>query len=275
MTLYYGEHCIDALKRLPPRSVQTCITSPPYWMMRVSGGKPPTWADGYVGHLGSEPDPDQYATHLVEVFRAVKRVLAKDGTVFLNLGDVYTCRPSDQTHVGGGIAGTTAVVESYDRTVQYRRPAPSSVGLKSMDLSGIPWRVANALRADRWHLRAEVIWYARNRMPSRSNHRPLLSHETIFLLSRQRHYFFDREALPAEFKRSVWEVPVAKSKKGHPATWPEGLVEPMVLAGSRVGDCILDPFAGTGTTGAVATRFGRRFVGVDLDARWLPTAVNR
>lgn len=275
MTLYYGEHCIDALKRLPPRSVQTCITSPPYWMMRVSGGTPPTWDDGYVGHLGSELDPDQYAQHLVEVFRAVKRVLAKDGTVFLNLGDVYACRPSHQNHIGGGIEGTTADVESYVRSVQYRRPTPSSIGLKSKDLSGIPWRVADALRDDRWHLRAEIIWYARNRMPSRSNQRPLLAHETIFLLSRQREYFFDRDAMPAEFKRSVWEVSTSKSRLGHPATWPEKLVEPMVLATSRTGDCVLDPFSGTGTTGAVAKRLGRRFVGIDLDAKWHGLASDR
>ena len=83
------------------------------------------------------------------------------------------------------------------------------------------------------------------------------------------------KALPIEFKRSVWEVPVAKSKKGHPAMWPETLVEPMVLAGSRVRDCILDPFAGTGTTGAVAARLGRRFVGIDLDSRWSDVASAR
>ena len=115
MPLVYGKHCIDALKALPARSVQSVITSPPYWMVRVTGGEPPCWNDGYVGHLGSEPDPQQYAQHLVEVFRAVKRVLAADGTIWLNLGDVYASRPSDQTHIGGGIAGTSGCRARHGR----------------------------------------------------------------------------------------------------------------------------------------------------------------
>lgn len=244
-------------------------------MMRVSGGQPPRWQDGHVGHLGSELDPDQYAAHLVEIFRAVKRVLAADGVIWLNLSDVYACRPSDLTNKGSGIDGTTSEIRDYRRAVQYRRPTPSSIGLKSKDLCGIPWRCAQALRDDGWHLRAEVVWYARNRMPARSNHRPLLAHETIFLLSRRRHYIFDREALPAEYKRSVWEVPVVRTKREHPAMWPEKLVEPMVLSASKQGDTILDPFSGTGTTGVVAERLGRKFIGLDIDNRWLALASGR
>jgi DNA modification methylase len=245
------------------------------------------------GKLGLEPTPELYVEHLVAVFREIHRVLKADGTVWLNLGDSYANTGGMTGGTGSKDGGAARVARMF--TGGYR---PLSEGLKQKDLCGIPWRVAFALQADGWYLRSDIIWHKPNPMPESVTDRPTKSHEYLFLLSKQERYVYDAAAIaePAEFgfsppvrgdfaasvggqhashtvkrgdggtrnARSVWTIPTQATPLAHFATFPEALVEPCVLAGSRFGDLVLDPFCGTGTVMAVAERLGRRAVGVDL-----------
>lgn len=164
----------------------------------------------------------------------------------------------------------------------FHRPKAEDIGLKFKDLVGIPWMVAFALRNDGWYLRSDCIWAKGNPMPSSTRDRPTTAHEYVFLLSKSEKYFYDQQAIkePAKTggtrnKRSVWHVNAKPYKGAHFAVWPEELVEPMILAGSAPGDIVLDPFSGSATTGAVAMRLGRNYVGIDLNSDYTELAIAR
>lgn len=272
----YGQDAREVLRTLPTGAANCIVTSPPYWGHRAGTGEPQTWADGWVGHLGLEPHPDQYAAHVTEVFHEARRVLRRDGTVWLVIGDTFMSNPISRRLPPTGIQGKRAhEVDGYaDALAVGHRPAPSSIGLRFKSLVGVPWRVARALQEDRWWIRSEIIWSCPNKMPSRATDRPLVAHETVFLLTRARTYYFDREAgqesgLGKETGKTVWTVPWSKNRSGHPAAMPPALVEPMVLMGCPPGGTVLDPFAGSGTTGEVALRHGRNWVGIDVNDNYL------
>jgi DNA modification methylase len=343
-------------------SVQCVVTSPPYWGLRDYGLPPSVWDDGWRGVLGLEPTPELWLAHMVSVFREIRRVLRDDGTVWCNVGDAFAQK----------------------------------------QLLGLPWRVAFALQADGWYLRADVIWAKPNPMPESVTDRPTKAHEYVFLLAKRERYFYDAEAVKetsvdppgvsrggslSRFgrteqliaanahrgdeiarsnghrnRRSVWTVATEPYPEAHFATFPEALVAPCILAGtSERGACqacgapwerttdtpdwykrldghrmrsgtltegvnvgfgaktasvtkpsfttgwrptcachaphvcttycleqcdgrclpqtrpclVLDPFAGSGTVGAVAERLGRRWVGVDLKPDYLAMAKRR
>ena len=171
--------CLEVLRTLPDESVHCCVTSPPYWGLRDYG---------VDGQLGLEPTPEEYVAKMVEVFREVKRVLRKDGTLWLNLGDSYAMK------FGGGKgrkSGTTKA--AVDEIEKPPREIPS--GLKPKDLVGIPWRVAFALQADGWYLRSDIIWHKPNAMPESVTDRPTKAHEYIFLLSKSKKYYYDADSI--------------------------------------------------------------------------------
>jgi DNA modification methylase len=181
---------------------------------------------------------------------------------------------------------------------------------KKKQIIGIPWRLAFALQDDGWLLRQEIIWHKPNPMPESVKDRCTKSHEQIFLLSKSPRYYFDTAAIkePAvstsgtlrfsnrrargmglaasgnegkesaqqslrnstRNRRSVWSVPVRPYKGAHFATFPPSLIEPCILAGSRVGDVVLDPFMGSGTTAAVALRHDRQYLGCELNPAYQP-----
>jgi DNA modification methylase len=289
---------LTVLRTLPSESVQCCVTSPPYWGLR-----------NYEmdGQLGMEETPDTYVANLVAVFEEVRRVLRADGTLWLNLGDSYINKP-------GGAQGQTGERQgrTFTATSDFVK---SGAGLKTKDLVGIPWRVAFALQNNGWWLRSDIIWSKPNPMPESVTDRPTKAHEYIFLLTRSEHYFYDAEAIrengspnrpwaeqtsnvgskalhtrddggnqttigkPAKEgkrnARTVWTINVANFPEAHFATFPEALVQRCVLAGSRTGDVVLDPFAGSGTTCAVADAYQRRFVGIELNPRYVEMARRR
>lgn len=364
-TIYIGD-CIESLKSIPENSVQTCITSPPYWGLRDYG---------HDGQIGLEQTPDEYIAKMVEVFGEVRRVLRDDGTLWLNLGDSYA-----NDDKWGGSSGGKHVKSLHGATGIGR--GRKSTGLKPKDLVGIPWRVALALQADGWWLRQDIIWHKPNPMPESMTDRCTKAHEYIFLLSKSSRYYFDSTAImePANCagalvkasdsktaknaakgvfggtsagfsqhdtlvgdrrnRRSVWSIKVKPYTGAHFATFPEKLVEPMVLAGSsEIGCCpscgapwgrvvgrgpgivgrnntynpgrpdglvlrggrffpgafvsesweptckcpehkpvpclVLDPFTGSGTTGAVSLRLGRNFVGCELNPEYAKLAESR
>jgi len=160
--------------------------------------------------------------------------------------------------------------------MSYRAPTPN--GLKPKDLIGVPWRVAFALQADGWYLRSDMIWNKPNCQPESVKDRPTRSHEYLFLFSKSEHYRYQAAAVRGpngRNVRTVWDINTRPYPQAHFATFPPALVEPCIQLGSGPGDLILDPFVGSGTTGLVALKHNRRFVGVELNPAYLQIAEHR
>ena len=175
------------LKTLAPESVHCCVTSPPYWGLRSYLKAD----DPLKAHeLGSEATPDLFVAHMVEVFREVRRVLRKDGTCWINLGDSYA-----GYHGNSKVADADAPSNKPGYVENMRSTTVGISGLKPKDLCGIPWRVAFALQADGWWLRSDIIWHKPNPMPESVTDRPTKSHEYIFLLTKSDRYYYDAEAI--------------------------------------------------------------------------------
>jgi DNA modification methylase len=327
--------CREVLKSLPCESVHCCITSPPYLGLRDygaavwEGGDPgcdhgvrrwegPKQTQGAQSShasvadrlnrrqcacgakrtdnpIGLEDDPSEYIQGLVEVFREVRRVLRKDGTFWLNLGDTFAANrgyqvpDSKHTFVGNGHGS--------------RVPE----GLKTKDLMMIPHRAALALQADGWWVRSDIVWSKGNPMPESVRDRPTRAHEYVFLLTKSDRYWYDAAAVrepavsghssgngfkrPASLtkqdkngargsdqewevteyrnQRSVWSVNTKPFKGAHFAVFPAALVEPCLLAGCPVGGTVLDPFAGSGTVGEVANKHGRDAILIELNPEYI------
>jgi len=316
MKILQGD-CLERMRELSDESVHCCVTSPPYWGLRDYGVK---------GQLGLEKTPEEYVAKLVAVFHEVRRILRKDGTLWLNIGDSYFGK----------------------------------------SLVGILWMLAFALRNDGWYLRQDIIWAKPNPMPESVTDRCTKSHESLFLLSKSKRYFFDYEAIkepaaaasvkrwsqdiehqegshrvpgktngtmkavggPASWKgsefhtgktgehqlgrasgnrthkgtteyetstseehrtkagllkiadiayetrnkRDVWTIATQPYKEAHFATFPQKLIDPCILAGCPVGGVVLDPFTGSGTTGVVALRHQRDFIGIELNPDYIAMA---
>ncbi len=249
---------------LPAESIQCVVTSPPYWQLRDYG---------HEEQIGLEATPDEYIANLVEAFRSVRAALCPDGAVWLNLGDTYMGGRSGGVGASSIMGGRRNHDHARDASERMReqgrhRRAP---GLKRKDLVGIPWRVALALQADGWWLRSEVIWHKPNPLPESVKDRPTRAHESLFLLTKSRHYYYDPDAIRTDTganARSVWKV-VNKPWRGeHSASFPMELALRCVSCVSRPGDTVLDPFAGTGTTLAAAVKLGRQALGIELSRRY-------
>lgn len=294
--VWFGD-CRDSMREMIAQGVkaQMCVTSPPYFGLRDYG---------HPGQLGLEATPAEFVANMVEVFRLVRDVLADDGVLWLNLGDSYQTTSGGgqqvgQTNTGAGLATT-------------RRTAKET-GLKHKDLIGIPWRVAFALQADGWYLRQDIIWHKPNPMPESVTDRCTKSHEYIFLLSKNERYYYDHESIQeaanypsgsgwdsveqggfndkgeipgsgqrafrairdTRNKRSVWTVATTPYSGAHFATFPPALIEPCIMAGSKPGDIVLDPFFGSGTTGQVSQALGRQCIGCELNPAYEPLQLKR
>jgi len=345
--------CLAELKKLPEESIDCCITSPPYWGLRDYGTAKWEGGDEKCNHiqkllthggeakrpyqkevkyqykeickkcgakridqqLGLEKTPEEYTEKLVEIFRDVKRVLKKEGTCWLNLGDSYSshkdCKSVPQTIANNKKRGAIEKGKSVSRDSKMLK----SVGLKNKDLVGIPWRVAFALQKDGWYLRQDIIWNKPNPMPESVTDRCTKSHEYIFLLTKSPKYYFDNEAIkeksidkesyrgmrkrpkyikgypkemgennfdelegkkyPTRNKRSVWTITTRPYSEAHFATFPEHLIEPMVMAGCPKEGIVLDIFMGAGTTGLVAKKLKRNWLGIELNPEYIKIAEKR
>ena len=272
--------------------VQTCVTSPPYFGLRDYG---------VDGQIGLEQTVGEYVANMVDVFRHVWHILEDDGTVWLNLGDsYYNYRPGK----GQALNKQTVSNTNQDLPTTCARRGNKQEGLKEKDLIGIPWRVAFALQDFGWTLRQDIIWHKPNPMPESVRDRCTKAHEYIFLLSKSPKYYFDSLAMkeqgvipagtkgakgskerqnqigvnarPPEYKiydgmrnkRSVWTVNTKPYKGAHFATFPKELIEPCILAGSKEGDIVFDPFMGSGTTAQVALQHGRQYLGCELNKEY-------
>jgi DNA modification methylase len=269
--------CRDTMRRWASDGVkaQMCVTSPPYFGLRSYGGGD--------SEIGKEATPEAFICAMVEVFRCVHDVLADDGVMFLNIGDShYNYRTGNK----GGMPGQTVHAGKQNGKPSIDegclRRATKLAGIQEKELIGIPWMLAFALRADGWLVRQEIIWSKPNPTPEKVTDRFTRSHEQMFLLTKKPHYFFDStvvmeagvDGLPRR-KRSVWEVPTSRAPGAHFATFPPALIEPCILAGSRPGDMVLDPFMGSGTTAAVALQHGRQYLGCELNPEYGPLQQQR
>jgi DNA modification methylase len=296
--------CRASLRTLPDESIQTCVTSPPYFGLRDYG---------HAGQIGLEPTPDAFVAQLVDVFREVRRVLKDDGVLWLNLGDSYA-GSGKGINADGTIAGGVKQRTSKG-TVTGKLSKSITPDCKPKDLIGIPWRVAFALQADGWYLRQDIIWHKPNPMPESVRDRCTKAHEYLFLLAKSERYYYDAEAISESVaestiqrlnqptlkqqngstrvpgktngnmkavggtesrnRRSVWTVPTSPYSGAHFATFPAALIEPCILAGSRVGDTVLDPFNGAATTGVVSIGHGRHYIGCELNPAYLDLSRDR
>ncbi len=271
--------CLEVLKTLPNDSVQCCVTSPPYYRLKDYGTDV---------QIGLENTPEMYIYRLVQVFREVRRVLKPDGTLWLNLGDSYADR--DNGKDVDVLLGENK--EKYQNLLNntFDVDIGTHFGkIKYKDLIGIPWMAAFSLRADGWYLRQDIIWSKANTTPEGVKDRCTKSHEYIFLMTKSENYYFDYESIrePAVYKdetgkrskldengvnvrkkRSVWHVSAKKHYDIHPASYSEDLITPCILAGSREGDIVLDPFNGSGTTGAAALRHKRKYIGIEINEQY-------
>jgi len=237
----------DELPKVASASVRCAITSPPYW-----------GAIRYPGTLGREDDPADYVEHLGEICRELKRILTRDGTLWLNIGDVYW---GDSPHRDRSWSRRRDA--TWDRSLTRsrggsRRSARRLRDLKPKDLVLIPFEIAKRLRADGWYVRADIIWRRVGTAPEPVRDRPSKSFEHIWLFAQARHYYAAFEAYP-QWKSAVWDIPVQR-RRGLTGTFPEELVRRCLLLGTEPGDTVLDPFAGTGTVGDVAAAHGRKVI---------------
>jgi DNA modification methylase len=256
---------LERLKEIPMESVNMCVTSPPYYGLRSYD------ADGQIG---LENTPNEFINRLVSVFCEVKRVIKKDGTLWIVINDSYS-----------GIG---------------------CEGCKEKDMIGIPWMLAFALRDKGWYLRSDIIWHKPSSMPESVTDRCTRAYEHIFMLAKTKNYYFNADAIkePAIYagddrgargdrrrgtrmnsvsgrtgeyrnKRDVWSVTIKPQTSIHHAVYPIELVEPMILAGCPKDGIVLDPFMGSGTTAIAALMHQRNYLGIELNPEYVKLAETR
>ena len=287
VSLYHGD-AASILATLPAQSVNCIVTSPPYFGLRDYG---------VDGQIGAETSPAEFVDALVAVFREARRVLADDGTCWLNLGDSYNNTSSGQN----GTASTGITGGRHDRLGGRRSSLLAP--MPAQNLLGIPWRVAFALQNDGWILRNDIIWHKPNAMPESVTDRLSNRYEHVFMFSKSRRYWFDldpirephvstpdregknalrgQKAMRAVGPNSgvyseggrnpgdVWAIATQPFGGAHFAAFPVTLAERCVQAGCKPGGTVLDPFSGSGTTGLAAARNGHKYVGIDINRDYL------
>jgi DNA modification methylase len=302
-TIFY-EDCRTGLCNLPDKSINCCVTSPPYFGLRDYG---------VSEQIGLEETPEAYIQKLVEIFREVRRILRDDGTVWINIGDSYAGSGRGKGDINKkGIQQKASYVGDFIKAYRIK-------GYKNKDLIGVPWMLAFALRADGWYLRQDIIWHKPNPMPESVTDRCTKSHEHIFLFTKSARYYFDYQSIlePAAFdgrkdttmkgsvkyletstglqqqsfaskgherwsnkvlnkpmrqKRDVWTVCTAPEKEAHFACFPQKLILDCIKAGCPEGGTVLDPFMGSGTTAVVARKLNRNYVGFELNPEYMKIA---
>ncbi|WP_225840283.1 site-specific DNA-methyltransferase [Streptomyces sp. NK08204] len=305
VTLLLGD-ALDVLRTLPDGSVNCIVTSPPYYGLRDYGTP---------GQYGLEATPAEYVETMRRLFAEARRVLADDGTLWLNLGDSYNNTAAGQNACNSNRDGSSDAKQRATEDALGRRKTLLDRHLPPKNLLGIPWRTAFALQDDGWILRNEIVWHKPNAMPESVRDRLSNRHEHLFLFAKSPRYWFDLDAIRephsaesiAGAKRraksksvyledgvggqkfhnfadvnarganpgDVWPISTRPYPAAHFAVFPIDLPLRCIKAGCRPGGTVLDTFSGSGTTGAAARQLGRKYIGVDLNPAYHDLAKDR
>lgn len=265
LSLYLGD-AVSNLAEMPSDSVNCIVTSPPYFGLRDYGAP---------GQYGLESSPAEYAETLRKVFSEARRVLADDGTLWLNLGDSHVggggYSPNSPSNVAGSKSSTSGGL--IGGTI-----SPKRAGVPAKNMLGMPWRVAFGLQDDGWVLRNDIIWEKPNAMPQSVTDRLSSRYEHIFLFSKKGKYHFDLDSIkvPSITEGSklrnpgdVWRINNKGFSEAHFATFPVELPTRCIKAGCTPGGIVLDPFSGSGATGRAALNLGRSYIGIDISSEYL------
>ena len=300
-------NCLDKIKELPNNSIDCVISSPPYFGLRDYGMEE---------QFGLESNYKDYINNTIKVFEVFKEKLKDEATIWWNVGDSYhNFRPTNNKeklykhpdYPKQSISGNRRDLptESLKRNQRYN-------DIKEKDLMMIPNRVAIALQENGWYIRSEIIWVKPNHMPESIKDRPTCCHEKIWLITKNKKYYYDNEAIKEDAigkksgnkkpqkgtdqkfsetkqglfkaqqkiyykknKRNVWTITTKPFKESHFATFPIDLIEPCVLAGCKEGGTILDPFSGAGTTGIAAKKHNRNAILIELNPKYIEIAKKR
>lgn len=285
----------DGLKDIEPESIDCVVTSPPYWQLRDYG-------DPY--QIGLEPTRAKYIERIQSVFRLVHDALKPEGTLWLNIGDTYMGGRNGGTGRSSLCGGRRNHEDARRAADALSGPWRYDPEVPRKNAALIPQRVAIALQDDGWIARSEIIWHKPTAMPESVRDRPTRAHETIFLFSKSERYYYDADAAresvtggahargtgvgwagkkrsfgernnesfaaatadPVSTRnwRSVWTIQSSPTGGAHTSTFPRELARRCIVAGCPPGGMVMDPFAGSGTTGAVALGLGRSFFGIEL-----------
>lgn len=303
---------IDRLRELPGESVHCVVTSPPYWGLRDYGmagqiGLESTPAE-FVAKM-----VDVFR-EVRRVLRSDGTAWVNVGDSYASSVGGVGNNPSSKSTLTTNSGRGPKPGDKYAQGNEGERVRLTH-GLKPKDLCGIPWRLAFALQSDGWWLRQDIIWNKPNPMPESVTDRCTKAHEYVFLLSKSERYYYDAGAIkepatgrdpgnvghkyaeqyaaedgemlrtkaglanvgPADErnKRSVWTVATQSFSEAHFATFPEELITPCILAGGPIGGTVLDPFSGSGTTGVVALRYHREYIGIELNPEYASMSERR
>ena len=253
----------SVLRKIPEGFAQACITSPPYWGLRDYE---------LVQQIGSEDKLSTYLRRLASIFATLRGVVRADGVLWLNIGDTYT----------SGNRGWRAEDKRNPARARGWRP-DNPPGMKNKELVGLPWELARVVRRRGWYLRSEIIWQKTNSQPESVKDRPTRSHEQLFLFSNSEQYYYNSKEIaePAngdgltKNRRSVWPLQNEPFNGNHFAVFPTELVRLCIVASTRPGDLVIDPFFGSGTVGVVCRELGRRFLGIELNSEYAEIARTR
>ena len=295
--IYQGDS-LEVIKTFPSESINCCVTSPPYWALRDYGCE---------GQLGLEPTFNEYINKLCDIFDEVKRVLKKDGTCWVNIGDSY-----GQNYRGSGLDNCSIKQSKNKGTIDFMNKTKHNKDLIEKNLCNIPARFSIEMQNRGWILRNVIIWYKPNCMPCSVKDRFTVDFEYVFFFVKNKSYWFeqqyemlDKQTLErskynwtadnqkssayknlnglnrnesyAEYidfengrnKRTVWKVTTKPYKEAHFATYPKDLIEPMIKAGCPINGIVLDPFIGSGTTALVSLEQNKQYIGIELNPKYI------
>jgi DNA modification methylase len=288
--------CISWCKEIESGSIQSVVTSPPYWgQRRYADETPIVWMDGETTAFGREPAVESYVRHTLEILRHLKRILREDGTIWWVLGDTYHTRTivrTSTTQRWNNYQGKEKTVwaENPDRRVSAGHPY-----LKDKDLALVPFLVAHAAQHIGLYVRSMIVWSkqqrvsrkqqnepSRTHMPEPVKDRPTLGHEYILLMAKSSTYEYSEPRLIEELEgethrklRSVWSFPVSTSHGAHTAAFPIELPLRCISLATEPGDWVADPFVGSGNTLLAAARLGRKAIGCDISPKYAAEANER
>ena len=290
IVLHHGD-ALDVARTLESGSVDCIVTSPPYYGLRDYGNE---------GQYGLEESPASYVETMRALFSELRRVLADDGTLWLNLGDSYSSGKGGRQGAG-----------QRDGRAFTAQGLGGNGGMPHKNLLGVPWRVAFALQDDGWILRNAIIWHKPNAMPESVTDRLSCRYEQVFMFSKSQRYHFNLDPIregaitsdrtvtyktryrtgysgsamgdahrdpgadglgsnPAgKNPGDMWSINTQPFGGAHFAVMPQELARRAIVAGCKPGGTVLDPFSGSGTTGLAAQNNGRKYVGIDLSASYL------